>query len=227
VAALGAGLRVINISNPNSPVEVGFYVPPDIAYSVAVSGDYAYVGTYHGLRVVNVSNPSNPVDVGNLYTAFAIYGLAITGDRVWLGNENGGTRIVNVTNPQAPSELGYYGDAGGFGMTVSGTYAYAASWSAGLRIYEYYGTGVEEARNDVRGTMNAGPTIVRGVFNLQSSISNLKSETAMLDITGRQVMALRPGANDVRTLSPGVYFVRDEGREAGTEGQTLKIVIQK
>jgi hypothetical protein len=31
----------------------------------------------------------------------------------------------------------------------------------------------------------------------------------LLDATGRKVLDLLPGANDVRVLAPGVYFVRD------------------
>jgi hypothetical protein len=36
-------LRVIDVSNPSSPREVGFYDTPGWAYGVAVSGSYAYV----------------------------------------------------------------------------------------------------------------------------------------------------------------------------------------
>jgi hypothetical protein len=38
-----AGLRVIDVSNPSSPREVGFYDTPGNARGVAVSGSYAYV----------------------------------------------------------------------------------------------------------------------------------------------------------------------------------------
>jgi hypothetical protein len=33
------------------------------------------------------------------------------------------------------------------------------------------------------------------------------SRAALLDVSGRKVLDLLPGANDVRTLAPGVYFV--------------------
>lgn len=36
-----AGLRVIDISGPSSPVEVGFYDTPDSAQGVAATGDLA------------------------------------------------------------------------------------------------------------------------------------------------------------------------------------------
>jgi len=34
------------------------------------------------------------------------------------------------------------------------------------------------------------------------------SRAALLDISGRNVLDLAPGANDVNRLAPGVYFVR-------------------
>jgi hypothetical protein len=40
---LGAGLRVIDVSNPSNPREVGFFDTPGYAYGVYVSGNYAYV----------------------------------------------------------------------------------------------------------------------------------------------------------------------------------------
>jgi hypothetical protein len=43
-------------------------------------------------------------------------------------------------------------------------------------------------------------------------------------MTGRQVMALSPGPNDVSGLAPGVYFVRSEDR--GERSAVTKVVVQ-
>ena len=43
VADYGSGLRVIDVSNPAAPVEIGFYDTPGSASGVAVAGAYAYV----------------------------------------------------------------------------------------------------------------------------------------------------------------------------------------
>jgi hypothetical protein len=61
VADLGAGLQIINITNPGSPTFVGTYDTPGIAYSVAVDGDLAFVADDEfGLQIINVSNPASP-----------------------------------------------------------------------------------------------------------------------------------------------------------------------
>ncbi|MEO0078687.1 MAG: hypothetical protein ABIK86_06800, partial [candidate division WOR-3 bacterium] len=71
---------------------------------------------------------------------------------------------------------------------------------------EYVGTGMEETTQLESRMTNA--TIVRGKLNLQSAVCNLKSKMALLDATGRSVLDLLPGPNDLRQLAPGVYFVR-------------------
>ncbi|MBC8234652.1 hypothetical protein H8E77_34345, partial [bacterium] len=64
VADFYSGLRVIDVSTPENPFEVGFYDTPGYAYGVYVSGSYAYVADSYSLRVIDVSSPENPVEVG-------------------------------------------------------------------------------------------------------------------------------------------------------------------
>jgi len=70
-----------------------------------------------------------------------------------------------------------------------------------------YMVGLAEERDTpqaIRRTQD--PTIVRGSLNLQLPISNRQS-AELLDASGRRVADLRPGANDVSRLAPGLYFV--------------------
>ncbi|MBN2466144.1 hypothetical protein JXD38_11040 [candidate division WOR-3 bacterium] len=72
-------------------------------------------------------------------------------------------------------------------------------------------------------------TVVRRVLLYEpASIAERTSKGVLLDISGRKVMDLKPGANDVRALAPGVYFVRglrtDDGRSAS---DLHKVVIAK
>jgi hypothetical protein len=59
----------------------------------------------------------------------------------------------------------------------------------------------------------AATTVVGGILNLQPAIYNLQSEIILLSVDGRKVLDLRPGANDLRTLAPGVYFLRSSDGE--------------
>ncbi len=89
--------------------------------------------------------------------------------------------------------------------------------------------GVAEKMIGERSAVNVQTTIIRGVLNLQPAIYSLQSEIVLLSVDGRKVMDLRPGANDVRALAPGVYFVREQGpRGRGFQDSSVtKVVITR
>ncbi|MEO0078557.1 MAG: SBBP repeat-containing protein, partial [candidate division WOR-3 bacterium] len=64
--------------------------------------------------------------------------------------------------------------------------------------------GVAEPTNPAQMPASAGATIVRGALHLAG---REQSGPALLDASGRRVMKLDPGANDLGQLAPGVYFV--------------------
>jgi YVTN family beta-propeller protein len=82
--------------------------------------------------------------------------------------------------------------------------------SSSISVLRDSGEGIEETPNAEVRTANVA-TVVRGILFLPAVLS-LKPQAPswLLDISGRRVLDLRPGANDVSRLSPGVYFVREE-----------------
>jgi len=73
-------------------------------------------------------------------------------------------------------------------------------------------------------------TVVRGVLALGAvdSRQHTAYRAELLDVSGRRVMDLEPGANDVSRLSPGVYFVREEPQATSSKPQAVrKVVIAK
>jgi hypothetical protein len=81
----------------------------------------------------------------------------------------------------------------------------------------------QTTESEVRMT-NGGATVVRGVLFLTARASS--SASCLLDVSGRKVLDLHPGANDVRGLSPGVYFVREA--QAQTQTQAVhKVVVTR
>jgi len=55
-------------------------------------------------------------------------------------------------------------------------------------------------------------TVVRNVLRIPASPSSVHS--SLYDMTGRRIADLRPGANDLGGLSPGVYFVQESRTRA-------------
>jgi YVTN family beta-propeller protein len=80
-------------------------------------------------------------------------------------------------------------------------------YGSSISVLRDSGGGITETMNDERGTMNVGPTIVRGIIRLTIDECRM-SNAGLLNAAGRKVMDLKPGANDVSRLAPGVYFVR-------------------
>jgi hypothetical protein len=73
-------------------------------------------------------------------------------------------------------------------------------------------------------------TIIRGVLFLDGDCPRTGTvpKTDLLEVSGRKVMKLQPGANDVRHLAPGVYFVRGPKTGDGRPGfETRKVVLER
>ncbi len=72
--------------------------------------------------------------------------------------------------------------------------------------------------------LGSGPSIVRGVLVLAEAVGGWRSAAGgcLLDMSGRKVMDLEPGANDIRHVAPGAYFIRQNETD-----RTTKVVVQK
>lgn len=93
--------------------------------------------------------------------------------------------------------------------------------------------GVEEREPPTACRSPLTATVIRGVLEIGPQLTAHSSQPGigLLDIAGRKVLDLHPGANDVSRLCPGVYFVRDQGsgvRGQGTESEAAaRVVIVK
>jgi hypothetical protein len=91
--------------------------------------------------------------------------------------------------------------------------------------------GIEEGTKSQVEMTKALPTVVRNVLYLPrdmtetAEVSDRVPRPSLLDISGRKVMTLLPGANDVRGLAPGVYFVTEHG--ARRTVHATKVVLTK
>ena len=102
-------------------------------------------------------------------------------------------------------------------------------FAGNLEVYPVYRIwplpGVEEAtRLEIRTTRL--PTIVRGVLMREDRGRKTEDRAELVDANGRKVLNLHTGANDVRSLSPGVYFVREA--QAQAQAQAIhKVVVTR
>jgi hypothetical protein len=132
--AWSGGLPVLDVSNPNDPVQVGYCGGYFLfwATDIALSGGYAYVSNVNafsvGLWVVNVQTPTAPFEAGFADTPEPPKAVAVWGDHVFVADGPGGLRIFDVSDPTAPYEVGsfatpYEADS----VAVAEGYAYVGS----------------------------------------------------------------------------------------------------
>ncbi|MBN2007430.1 MAG: DUF11 domain-containing protein [Anaerolineae bacterium] len=113
-------------------------------FSVAIQGDYAYIGVGPRLVTLDITNPANPIAVGqtevisNYLTDIEIQGnYAYVTEKPYGGYSGSKLRIADISNPALPYFTGFYdtpGDA--MSVAVSGNYAYVADGMGGLRILD-------------------------------------------------------------------------------------------
>jgi YVTN family beta-propeller protein len=110
---------------------------------------------------------------------------------------------------------------------------FGTPFAGNLEVYPVYrvasGAGVEESHKPHAISTKQASTIVRGVLYLPSDRGSETGDRAvLLDVSGRKVMDLRRGANDVRALRSGVYFVLEQPEVAGRKLQAAeKVVVTK
>lgn len=146
VAAMERGLRIVDISDPAHPLEVGVY-PVCNAASVTVNGSYAYLSVFFGgdttgFHVVDVSDPRNPKRAG--FIPLTVLPMNVPRDHTSVGtisyvtNETG-LIVIDAANPASPVVAGFAAaPAGGptLGVVVRNNVAYVAQESGGLDTFD-------------------------------------------------------------------------------------------
>ena len=114
VGALGANagtLRILDVSDPAAPVELGSVEVPDLDVLVA-GGTHAFVLGTVTLRVFDIANPAAPQEVATLNAASGSFEppLALSGDRLYVRDTGpaGGLQIVDVSDPGDPALRGTF-----------------------------------------------------------------------------------------------------------------------
>jgi hypothetical protein len=105
--ATGSGdLRIVDISDPSKPIEVGSFPLGVDGWGVAVEGAYAYVADgVAGLRVIDVSEPTAPFEVGSFDTPGDARAVAVKAGHAYVADGPAGVRVIDVSDPTNPNEV--------------------------------------------------------------------------------------------------------------------------
>jgi subtilase family serine protease/flagellar hook assembly protein FlgD len=158
-------LRIVDVSDPTRPREVGQYAPTGKkVYAVIVGNNYAYVGVSgsgsSALHVLNISNPANPQFVREITNVDDLEGDGgtVAGNRLYLVHGIKGISIWDISQPDNPQRLGSLDTPGvARSVAVSGNYAFVSEG-------RWFDPGAEKGYLRVVDVSNpANPQIVASV----------------------------------------------------------------
>ncbi len=215
------GLRIIDISNPSQPLEVG-NIYEGSRINAIVKDNSAYVSTVDGLHVVDISNPANPTEIG-YFESWIVHNysqeITISENYAFVSSDSGIT-MLDISSPSNLVKKGYFNTVF-FNLT-----AYKS------HIFGLNGSGLYILQNDLLTDINfealGSPknfTLSQNYpnpFNPSTTISYSLPQSGFVklnvyDALGREIATLvnekqQSGNYSVQfnaeNLSSGVYFYK-------------------
>lgn len=132
------GMAVIDISNPNAPVEV-MTVPNSFgAKDAHIVGDYLYLACYqNGVRILDITDPLSPKTIASFNDGGEAWGVGGNTRTLWIGDLQQGVEIYDVSNPQSPVRTTDNPRFAPHDIFFDGQYAFLADQDRGFIILEY------------------------------------------------------------------------------------------
>ncbi len=104
------GFKVINVADPDHPVEIPNTFGITAPQQVQIVGNRAYIatgswGNYTGLWILDITAPQAPTVLGSYVkdgTWYHTGALAVAGNYAFIADPNTGLRIMDISNPAHP-----------------------------------------------------------------------------------------------------------------------------
>ncbi len=167
ISVKGAGLRIMDISVPDSPKDVGGLDPDGNASTgdsrgIAIDGDIVLIAEGAlGVRVIGVEDPTRPSLISTFDTV--ALSVAVRGTRAYVAVAGSGVVVVNLDSPDQPSLVRTIPkqNCGVLDVALDGNYVYAAEWcdsdsqSGGVTITDTRSLRSEPSKAFIQGLPQA------------------------------------------------------------------------
>jgi hypothetical protein len=222
-------LQVLSIARPTAPRIIGTW--SNLVVGIAVVDSVLYAtggwGTVDQLYSLDVSNPANPQPLDSVPLENVMFDIAVIDTVAYVGGW--AVRAVSVADPWNLRVLSYrWVPPSRYirRLVQAPPYVYVCATDGGVCIMELAPAGVSEERPgaEVRQAGRVWPSVTRGRVSVGGDRTG---RWQMMDVTGRKVVDLRAGENDVSGLGPGVYIVRQCSSGPVVEWSSEKIVITR
>ena len=108
ITAAHGGLRIVSLTDPQNPTEVGFSTAMANALGVDLKDSIAYVaGHAAGVFLINVADPHNPTLAGQGSTPAVAGRVAAKDTFLYVADRDAGLRVLSVADPANPHEVGF------------------------------------------------------------------------------------------------------------------------
>ncbi|MFX0094151.1 MAG: hypothetical protein ACFFBD_20605 [Candidatus Hodarchaeota archaeon] len=128
-------LDVFDVTDPSDPHEADPIEIPLVIMAILYANNKIYVGAGSELKIFNVRDPMAPFSVANLSQHSTVCDVVVVDPYIYIADHSGSLMIANESGNLYPC-LSFANDYWCFGIFVSGNYAYTATGSQGLVIWD-------------------------------------------------------------------------------------------
>jgi len=132
-----AGLRVVDVTSPYSPKDVGALDISGLPEDVLIAGNLALVCTGRDIRIIDVTDPQNLREVGTIDAQGGARKVTVSGDYAYVAAPGTGLLVADISDPSAPQVVDEFSTPGMAGsVAVASNHVYLGDLGSGIWILE-------------------------------------------------------------------------------------------
>lgn len=147
-------LYVIDVSNPVAPATFAIVTLPTYAASLAIDGDYLFVGMHNITYIYDITNPAGPVPRATISYGGTAYDLCVDGDYLYIAVSGTGIVMFDITIPNNPQYLHTYGTGlQTSGVAAAGDFLFTANGTGGMQVLKTFQRFLDRSTDTGRSTL--------------------------------------------------------------------------